>query len=259
MHRCEWSRVVAYCECSSFSVILLATESIVTAHSNNTQVELECEMTLFIRPDEDLQWFRGSEMIVSETNRHTVSYHNGSAEVVANGNTFNISSLVSVLTISNPQLSDSGTYTCRILGTEQSADVQLSLEGVFPAAFTPSVTVTATPTQSATPMDPGAALPTAEIVAITVVMGVVVFTMITVTVITIIIVVVKRKKGLKATVNEAYGVHLHHHGTTAPSNDIENTSTDYYINEGLGPKQPTSEEEYSYAFPGPHIQQKSAY
>ena len=256
MHRCEWSRVVAYCECSSFSAILLATENIVTAHSNDTQVELECEMALFIRPDEDLQWFRGSEMIVSGTNRHTVSYRNGSAEVVVNVTTFNISSRVSVLAISNPQLSDSGTYTCRILGTEQSADVQLSLEGVFPATSTPSVTVTATPTQSTTPMDPGAALSTTEIVAIAVVMGIVIFTIITVTVIIIITVIVKRKKGLKATVNEAYGVHLHHRGTTAPSNDIQNTSTDYYINEGLGPQQPTSEAEYSYAFPGPHIQQK---
>ena len=168
MHRCEWSRVVAYCECSSFSVILLANENIVTAHRNDTQVELECEMNLFIRPDEDLQWFRGSEMIVSGTNRHTVSYRNGSAEVVVNVTTFNISSRVSVLTISNPQLSDSGTYTCRILGTEQSADVQLSLEGVFPAKPTlsvtiptPPITATTTPEQYATPMSPGATPSTA--------------------------------------------------------------------------------------------------
>ena len=235
---------------------LQANLSNLTAHISDSEVELQCEMTLYSRPDEDLQWFRGSEMIVNGTNRYTISYHNGLAGAAQKGENVTIPGRVSVLAISNPQLSDSGTYTCRILGTEQSADVQLSLEGVFPATSTPSVTVTVTPTQSATPMDPGAALSTTEIVAIAVVMGIVIFTIITVTVIIIITVIVKRKKGLKATVNEAYGVHLHHRGTTAPSNDIQNTSTDYYINEGLGPQQPTSEAEYSYAFPGPHIQQK---
>ena len=243
-----------------------------TAHSNDSQVELECEMTLFIRADQDLQWFRGSEMIASGTNRYTISYRNGSVRAAQNGGDTLIPGRVSVLTISNPQLSDSGTYSCRILGTEQSVDVQLSVEGTFPATPTPSVTATAilaqetfpaipipsvvattTPTQGATPGD---ALSTNEIVAIVVVIGIAIFTVITITVI-IIIVVVKRKKGLKPTANEAYGVNLHHLKATAPSN-AQTTLTDYYVNDGLGPKQPTYEEEYSYAFPGPHIQQKSA-
>ena len=38
----------------------------------------------------------------------------------------------------------------------------------------------------------------------------------------------------------AYGVNLHHLETTA-SSDTQITSTDYYVNEGLGPNQPTSE------------------
>ena len=132
----------------SFAVDLQATVSNVTARSNDTEVELACEMTLYIRPDEDLQWFRGSEVIVNGTGRYTVSYHNGSVRAAQYGGDTLIPGRVSVLTISYPQLSDSGTYTCRILGTEQSANVQLSVEGVFPATPTPSVTATATPAEA---------------------------------------------------------------------------------------------------------------
>jgi len=108
-------------------VNLEANGSSVTAYSSDSEVELQCEMTLYIRPDEDLQWFNGSMMISSGTNRRTISYHNGTADAAQNGGNAIIPGRVSVLTISNPQQSDSGTYSCRILGTEQSADIQLNV------------------------------------------------------------------------------------------------------------------------------------
>ena len=223
----------------------------VTAHIRDSEVELGCEMTLFIRPDEDLQWFRGSEMIASATNRYTISYRNGSARAAQNGGNVTIPGRVSVLTISNPQLSDSGKYTCRILGTEQSADIQLTVEGVFPAIPTPSVTAITTLTQSATPMGPGATLST-EIVVTVIVIGLIFLATIFIAAI-IIAVVAKRKKGLKTDTNVAYGVNSHHLEVTTPSN-AQTTSTDY-VNEGLGPNQPTYEEEYySYPLPGPHVE-----
>ena len=107
---------------------LQAIGSSVTARSNDSEVELRCEMTLYIRADEDLQWFNGSVMITSGTNRHTVSYRNGTAGAAQNGGTATIPGRVSVLTISNPQQSDSGTYSCRILGTKQSVDIQLNVQ-----------------------------------------------------------------------------------------------------------------------------------
>ena len=255
-----------------FSVNLQATVSNVTSHTSDSKVELGCEMTLFIRSDEDLQWFRGSEMIVSGTGRYTASYRNGLAGAAQNGGNVTVPGRVSVLTISYPQQSDSGTYTCRILGTEQSADVQLSVEDVFPATPTPSVTTTTTPvtptpsvtttttpatptpsvtttTTPATPTGPGATLST-EIIAVIVAVGLTVFTTIIIATV-IIAIIVNRKKGFKTTTNMAYGVNLHHLETTAHSN-AQTTSTDYYVNEGLGSNQPTSGEYYSYPFSGPH-------
>ena len=69
---------------------LQANVSNVTAHISDSEVELECEMTLYIRPDEDLQWFRGSENITSETNRYTISYPNGLAGAAQNGGNMTI-------------------------------------------------------------------------------------------------------------------------------------------------------------------------
>ena len=240
---------------------LQANVSNVTAHVSDSEVELECEMTLYIRADEDLQWFRGSEMIASGTNRYTVSYRNGLPGAAQNGGNVTIPGRISALTISSPQLSDSGTYTCRILGTEQSADVQLSVEGNFTATPTLSVTTptppmaaTTTPAQCATPMSPGATLST-EIIAIVIAIGLIFLVTIISATIIIITVIVKRQKGFKTTTNVAYGVNLHHLETPAPSN-AQTTLTDYYVNEGLGwPNQPTYEEEYySYPLPGPHVE-----
>ena len=223
----------------------------VTAHISDSEVELGCEMTMYIRPDEDLQWFRGSEMIVSRTNRCTVSYHNGLAGAAQNGGNVTIPGRISVLTISSPQLSDSGTYTCRILGTEQSADIQLTVESVFPATPTPSVTAITTPAQSVTPMGPGAT-PSTETIAIIIVIGLIFLA--TIIIGAIIIAVFAKRKGLKTDTNIAYGVNSHHREITTPSN-AQTTSTDYYVNEGLGPNQPTYEEEYySYPLPWPHVE-----
>ena len=127
MHAYEWSRAMVTTSLS-FAVNLQVNVSNVTAYNSDSSVELECEMTLYVRADEDLQWFRGSEMIASRNDRYTISYRNGLTGAAQNGGNVTVPGRVSVLTISNPQLSDSGTYTCRILGTEQSTDVQLNVE-----------------------------------------------------------------------------------------------------------------------------------
>ena len=59
------------------------------------------------------------------------------------------------------------------------------------------------------------------------------------------------------TANEAYGNNVHHSEMAAPSN-TQTEPTDY-VNESLGPNQPTSGEDYTYVLPEPSMQRNPAY
>ena len=224
-----------------------------TAYSNESEVELQCEMTLYIRADEDLQWFNGSTMITSGTNRHTISYHNGTAHAAQNGGNIFIPGRVSVLTISNPQQSDAGTYSCRILGTEQSADIQLNVMSTQQNTLPPTISPAATPTGLWTAVTHSTTTLPSGIAAVLIVVGFIILATITVSTI-IIIVLLVRRKNFKMTANKAYGNNVHHSKTAAPSN----TQTEP-VHEDLGPNQPTSGEDYSYVLPEPSMQRNPAY
>ena len=105
---------------------LQTDETNVTVNDTESEVELSCEMTLFVREDEDLQWFRDGQMI-ENLGRHTVTYRDGTSSAAQRGGNAVIPGRVAVLTISNPVVEDSGTYTCEIAGTNESLDVQLSV------------------------------------------------------------------------------------------------------------------------------------
>lgn len=98
-----------------------------TVFINATEVKLSCEMSEYIRPDEDLQWFRGDQLI-SNGAKHTIMYENGSGQGQIGGTELGPSRL-STLTISEPQVIDSGSYTCAIRGTGQSRTFELIVEG----------------------------------------------------------------------------------------------------------------------------------
>ena len=106
---------------------LTTSETQVSTFDNTTQVSLSCEMSLYLRPDEDLQWFRDDQLI-STSGRHSVSYTDGSGMGQIGGDTIG-SSRVSTLVISQPETSDSGTYTCAIRNTQHSQNIQLAVEG----------------------------------------------------------------------------------------------------------------------------------
>jgi hypothetical protein len=108
-------------------VELTADEQEITTFDNNvTDVSLSCEMSLYLRPDENLQWFRGGQQIIN-TDRHTITYTNGTGMGQFGEDTVG-SSRISTLVISEPRLSDSGTYTCAIINTEHSQDIELTVE-----------------------------------------------------------------------------------------------------------------------------------
>ena len=94
---------------------------------NATEVELSCEMSLYLRPDEDLQWFKDGELIVTE-NRYDITYTDGSRNRGQFGGIALGLTRVSTLIISEPQQSDSATYNCAIQGTNQSQNIKLIVE-----------------------------------------------------------------------------------------------------------------------------------
>ena len=110
------------------AVNLQALENEVSATNTDSTATLRCEMSDYIREDEDLQWFRGGQQITNSS-RHAITYEDGTPEAAQNVGDFLGPARVSVLTISNPVVADSGMYTCQIQGTTESANIQLSVVG----------------------------------------------------------------------------------------------------------------------------------
>ena len=106
---------------------LEAYDSEISTFDNTTGVSLSCEMSLYLRPDEDLQWFRDGQSITSGSGRHSITYTDGSGEGQFGGDAIG-SSRISTLVISQPQTTDSGTYTCAIRNNQHSQDIELAVE-----------------------------------------------------------------------------------------------------------------------------------
>ena len=132
------SKCVSFHDCFKFAVLLEAyptKSNDVYVSDNETDVSLSCEMSLYLRPERDLQWFRGGQQIMN-TGRHMITYTDGNGMGQFGGNTIG-SSRVSTLVISEPQLSDSGTYTCAIRNTEVSQDIELTVESAGQYLYNP--------------------------------------------------------------------------------------------------------------------------
>jgi len=85
---------------------------------------LMCEMNGFLRPDADLLWRRGEQVITNE-GRFSITYTEGIPGRGQNGGDGATHSRLSSLTISEVEFMDEGAYTCFIQGTEEVATVQL--------------------------------------------------------------------------------------------------------------------------------------
>ncbi len=109
-----------------FTVTLQAVWETVTARDTDSNVELRCETTGFIRPDADLQWYHEDELVTN--NRTSVIFIDGSPHTAQRGGNDTAPGRVSVLRISTPAVTDTGMYTCRVQGTKESANVQLIVE-----------------------------------------------------------------------------------------------------------------------------------
>ncbi len=134
------------------TVELLSNSSAVNATMNDSTVELHCEMRAFIRPDSSLQWEGpGGQRITSGREKYEITFSDGSLDAAANGGRVLVPSRVSTLTITNPEPSDAGTYTCSVMGAGDSVvTIDLLVDGSSGIETTDMSTVTVTDTRLTT-------------------------------------------------------------------------------------------------------------
>ena len=100
---------------------------------NDTDVELCCEMSGYIRPGKDLHWYKDGEKINVQDNTKRISFTRGNENAAQDGGMKNTHSKLSVLTIRNSVSSDSGIYTCGLSGSYDvmSSRITLAVESVI--------------------------------------------------------------------------------------------------------------------------------
>ena len=132
--------------CYSFSVFFYPlvdlsskfNETIVTATTSDTTVELSCEMSAFIRPDSSLIWEGpDNQILTTGTGKYQITFSNGSRDMAVDSSGTLVPSQVSTLTISNPEKSDQGVYTCSVMGTNKTIDLVIMIND---AKTTPATT-----------------------------------------------------------------------------------------------------------------------
>ena len=102
-----------------------ANPKIIVAENETTNLQLKCEMSGYIEPDENLQWFRHGEKI-ENSNKYNISYVNGS-KLIQMGGIQQKNSRVSILTISDFKKEDRGFYSCNTTETKVSEAIYISL------------------------------------------------------------------------------------------------------------------------------------
>ena len=107
---------------------LVAIQEELTATEGTTaSVELGCEMSGYLRPDEDLQWYKDNHLLLLKGARHSVSIKDGMMGAGQNGGNETVHGRLSVLTIRRPIFADSGVYSCRVHGTTAEASMSLTV------------------------------------------------------------------------------------------------------------------------------------
>ena len=112
------------------AVELLSNTSTAMATMDDNTIELHCEMRAYIRPDSSLIWEGpGGQRITGGTDKHQITFSDGSPDAAANGGAALVPSRVSTLIITNPEPSDAGTYTCTVVGTTAAVTMELTVNG----------------------------------------------------------------------------------------------------------------------------------
>ena len=129
------------CSYTKHTVGLLSNTSTIMATMNDSTIVLYCEMRAFIRQDSSLIWEGPSrQRIRGGMGKYLITFSNGLPNTSANGGGVLVPSRVSTLTIINPELSDAGTYTCSVMGTNQAVMIDLQVNSSDKRETTDTVT-----------------------------------------------------------------------------------------------------------------------
>lgn len=120
---------------STTSIFFLFTDNLTTSHEvltfdgSTDHINLTCEMSFYIWPDQNLIWIRDDDNVtIQESEKYYISFGNGSELVAQNGGNQHSPSRISTLTIHDPTHCDSSTYSCVLVGTPDSKSLSITLE-----------------------------------------------------------------------------------------------------------------------------------
>ena len=112
-------------DCVSFPVELKTSPEALTISNETGSIEVRCEMSQYIEPDNNLQWFRNGLRITGDSDKYEIHFEEGNSLSVFNGVT--IMSRVSVLVVLDfQQQNDTGCYYCETKTTQKAAFVSVS-------------------------------------------------------------------------------------------------------------------------------------
>ena len=129
LYSCFCDSVVYIILSLCIAVSLDAVENVVFATEGATEsVQLGCEMKGFLRPDEDLLWYKGNtQLIPAEEGSYSAAVKDGTPGTGQDGRNETVSGRLSVLSIKHPKVGDSGVYSCKIRGTDAVANILMTV------------------------------------------------------------------------------------------------------------------------------------
>ena len=109
-------------------MILVALEEAVNATEGSTEsVQLVCEMKGFLRPDEDLSWYKDGQHLSLNGTGYSAAVKNGTLGAGQIGENRTVHSRLFLLNINDPTVVDNGVYSCKIHGTDVEANMSLTI------------------------------------------------------------------------------------------------------------------------------------
>lgn len=97
------------------------------ATSATDLIQLGCEMSGFLRPDEDLLWYKGHQLLVPtnrDDSRYSVAIKDGTLGAGQVGRNETVHSRLFILSIRQPK---NGVYTCKVRGTNAEGNILMTV------------------------------------------------------------------------------------------------------------------------------------